>query len=290
MIAHQRSSLIQDSSPPMTPLIHPTAVIDPRAELHPTVQVGAYAVIGGRVTIGAGTVVGHHAIIEGRVEIGERNEIFPGAAIGLASQDMKYDGSDSLVRIGNDNRIREYVTINRANYENEATIIGNGNLLLAYVHVGHDCIIEDQVVITNAVSIGGHVYVESRARIGGMVGIHQFVHIGRLAMVGAMSRIDRDVPPYVLVEGNPSRIRTLNLVGLKRAGVTDLDNGQTFQRLKKAFRLLYRSDLTFQEALEQVGQLADDDYLQHLYRFLLLSQTPGRRGLIPGRRSHQEEE
>jgi UDP-N-acetylglucosamine acyltransferase len=291
MITHQRSSsTIHISSPPMTTLIHPTAVIDPRAELHPTVQVGAYAVIGGRVSIGAGTIVGHHAIIEGWVEIGERNEIFPGAAIGLASQDMKYDGSNSLVRIGNDNRIREYVTINRANYENEATVIGNGNLLLAYVHVGHDCIIEDNVVITNAVSIGGHVYIESRARIGGMVGIHQFVHIGRLAMVGAMSRIDRDVPPYMLVEGNPSRIRTLNLVGLKRAGIADLEAGQVLQLLKKAFRLLYRSELTFRDAVEQLGHLAENDYLQHLYKFLLLSQSDGRRGLVPGRRGSQEDE
>ncbi len=289
--SYQHSSFtIHDSSQPMTTLIHPTAVIDPRAELHPTVQVGAYAVVGGRVTIGADTIVGHHAIIEGRVEIGARNEIFPGAAIGLASQDMKYDGSDSLVRIGDDNRIREYVTINRANYENEATIIGNGNLLLAYVHVGHDCIIEDHVVITNAVSIGGHVYIESRARIGGMVGIHQFVHVGRMAMVGAMSRIDRDVPPYVLVEGNPSRIRTLNLVGLKRAGIADLEDGRIFQLLKKAFRLLYRSDLTFQDALDQLGHLADNDYLKHLYKFLVSSQTEGRRGLVPGRRSSQEDE
>jgi len=268
--------------------IHPTAVIHPGAELHPTVKVGPYAVVGNGVTIGAETVVGAHVVIEGRAEIGSRNHIFPGAVIGTASQDIKYDGADSLVRIGDGNRIREFVTIHRANAEGEATTIGNGNLLLAYVHVGHDCLIEDKVIITNAVSIGGHVQIESQARIGGMVGIHQFVHIGRLAMVGAMGRIDRDVPPYMLVEGNPSRVRSLNLVGLKRAGVTDLESGQVFQSLKKAFRLLYRSDLTLAQALDQLGFLPEHPYLQHLHQFIQLSSSKGRRGLIPGRRHKLE--
>ncbi|MCL6433227.1 MAG: acyl-ACP--UDP-N-acetylglucosamine O-acyltransferase [Leptolyngbyaceae cyanobacterium HOT.MB2.61] len=267
----------------MTTLIHPTAVIHPNAELHPTVQVGAYAVIGPKVKVGPGTTIGHHVILDGWTEIGARNQIFPGVAIGLEPQDQKYDGSESLVRIGDDNYIREYVTINRATGAGEATVIGNGNWLLAYVHVAHNCVIEDQVVITNAASLAGHVWVESRARIGGMVGIHQFVHVGRLAMIGAMGRIDRDVPPYTLVEGHPARVRSLNLVGLKRAGFAE-NGGQALRSLKKAFRILYRSGLTFNEALEQLDGLSDSEHVQHLYQFLQKSQKPGRRGVIPGKR------
>ncbi len=268
----------------MTTLIHPTAVIHPAAEVHPTAQIGAYAVIGPRVKIGPETTVGAHVVIDGWTEIGARNHIFPGAAIGLEPQDLKYDGSISLVRIGDDNRIREYVTINRATRADEATLIGNGNLLMAYVHVAHNCVLEDNIVIANSVALAGHVHIESRAVIGGVLGVHQFVHIGRLAMVGGMSRIDRDVPPYMLVEGNPSRVRSLNQVGLKRAGLVDGDGGRTFQSLKKAYRLLYRSGLTFNEALERLDLLPESEPLANLRRFLVASQQPDRRGLIPGRR------
>lgn len=268
----------------MTTLIHPTAVIHPAAELHPTVQIGAYAVIGPRVKIGPETTVGAHVVIDGWTEIGARNHIFPGAAIGLEPQDLKYDGSISLVRIGDDNRIREYVTINRATRASEATLIGNGNLLMAYVHVAHNCVLEDNIVIANSVALAGHVHIESRAVIGGVLGVHQFVHIGRLAMVGGMSRIDRDVPPYMLVEGNPSRVRSLNQVGLKRAGLVDLDGGRAFQVLKKAYRLLYRSGLTLSEALERFELLPESEPLANLRRFLVASQQPDRRGVIPGRR------
>ncbi len=268
----------------MTTLIHPTAVIHPAAELHPTVQIGAYAVIGPRVKIGPETTVGAHVVIDGWTEIGARNHIFPGAAIGLEPQDLKYDGSISLVRIGDDNRIREYVTINRATRASEATLIGNGNLLMAYVHVAHNCVLEDNIVIANSVALAGHVHIESRAVIGGVLGVHQFVHIGRLAMVGGMSRIDRDVPPYMLVEGNPSRVRSLNQVGLKRAGLVDLDGGRAFQALKKAYRLLYRSGLTLSEALERFELLPESEPLANLRRFLVASQQPDRRGVIPGRR------
>ncbi len=268
----------------MKTLIHPTAVIHPGAELHPTVQVGAYAVIGEKVKVGAGTVIGAHVVIDGDTQIGECNQIFPGAAIGLEPQDLKYDGSPTRVIIGNGNKIREYVTINRATREPEATLIGNNNLLMAYSHVAHNCTIEDSVIITNSVALAGHVYIESKAVIGGVLGVHQFVRIGRLAMVGGMSRIDRDVPPYMLVEGNPSRVRSLNQVGLKRSGIAELDQGQVFQTLKKAFRILYRSGLTLNQALEQLELLPASEQLQHLHHFLQLSQTKGRRGLIPGRR------
>lgn len=274
----------------MATLIHPTAVIHPGAELHPTVEVRPYAVIGAKVKIGPETIVGEHVVLDGWTEIGARNQIFPGAAIGLASQDKKYDGTDSLVKIGDDNRIREFVTINCATYADEVTLIGDRNLIMAYTHIAHNCVIENQVIITNAVSLGGHVYIESQARVGGMSGIHQGVRIGRLAMVGGMSRITRDVPPYSLVEGGVARVRSLNLVGLQRAGITDLADGQVFQSLKKAFRLLYRSGLSLNEALEKLETLLDNDHLQHLYHFLKLSQQEGRRGPTPGAKDSKDED
>jgi UDP-N-acetylglucosamine acyltransferase len=260
-------------------LIHQTAVIHPNAELHPTVKVGAYAVIGEHVKVGPETVIGPHVVLDGLTEIGARNQIFPGAAIGMEPQDLKYVGEPTRVKIGDNNLIREFVTINRATGAGETTVLGNGNLLMAYVHVGHNCILEDSVVISNSVALAGHVYIESRARLSGVFGVHQFVHIGRHAMIGGMTRIDRDVPPFMLVEGNPSRIRTLNLIGLKRAGFTP----EELQILKKAFRFLYRSELNFKDALEELEILSDNEHLQHLRRFLLLSQMPGRRGLIPGK-------
>ncbi len=243
-------------------------------------KVGAYAVIGEQVTIGPGTIIDSHVVIEGPTEIGAENHIFSGAVIGTEPQDLKYDGSPSRVKIGDHNRIREYVTINRATGQGEVTVVGNHNLLMAYVHVAHNCVIEDGVVIANAVSLAGHVHVESRATIGGVLGVHQFVHIGSHSMLGGMSRIDRDVPPFMLVEGNPARVRTLNLIGLRRAGII----GQEMTQLKKAFRLLYRSGHTISDALDQLEMLADNQKLQHLHNFLKASHgQEGRRGSIPGR-------
>jgi UDP-N-acetylglucosamine acyltransferase len=270
-------------------LIHPTAVIHPDAELHPTVQVGPYTVIGPYVKIGPDTSIGAHVTLEGPTEIGACNRIFPGAAIGLEPQDRKYVGEHSWVKIGDGNCIRECVTINRATGEGGVTRIGNNNLLLAYTHVAHNCEIEDSVTISNAATLAGHVHVESQAIISGVLGIHQFVHIGRLAMVGGMSRIDRDVPPFMLVEGNPARVRSLNRVGLERAGLADLEQGQAVKSLKKAFRILYRSGLTLEEALEQLDLLPDSEILEHLRQFCHHARMPGRRGLTPGRRSSGSE-
>ena len=263
----------------MRTLIHPTAVIDEHAQLHPTVKVEPYAVIGAQVTIGANTVVGSHAIIDGWTEIGTNNQIFPGAAIGLEPQDLKYQGANSRVIIGDRNRIREYVTINRATKEGEATIIGNDNLLMAYTHVGHNCLIDDEVVIANSVAIAGHVKIESRAIISGVLGIHQFVHIGQMAMVGGMSRISRDVPPYMMVEGNPARVRSLNLVGLKRRGFSRTE----IREFKKAFSLLYLQRIPLDQAIKQLDLLSDNQHIQHLQNFIRQSSSSGRRGLIVGK-------
>lgn len=263
--------------------IHPTAVVHPSAELDPTVQIGPYAIIGENVKIGAGTTVGAHAIIEGPTIIGVGNQIFPGAAIGLDSQDLKYKGGETWVKIGNYNRIREYVTINRATGIGEATVIGNHNLLMAYVHIAHNCTLEDNVKIANATSLAGDVHVESDAVISGVLGIHQFVRVGRLSMIGGMTRIQRDVPPFTIVEGTPARVRALNFVGLDRAGYTN----EEITVLKKAFRTIYYSNKTLNQALDELDLLPGYDTVQQLQRFLKLSiegkKDNKRRGPIPGK-------
>jgi UDP-N-acetylglucosamine acyltransferase len=263
--------------------IHPTAVVHPGAELDPTVQIGPYAIIGENVTIGAGTTVGAHAIIEGPTTIGVGNQIFPGAAIGLESQDLKYKGGETWVKIGNYNRIREYVTINRATGIGEATVIGNHNLLMAYVHVAHNCTIEDNVKIANATSLAGDVYVESEAVISGVLGIHQFVRVGRLSMIGGMTRIQRDVPPFTIVEGTPARVRSLNLVGLQRAAYAP----EEIAILKKAFRTIYYSHKTIERSLDDLDLFPNYESVQQLQRFLRQSidgkKDNKRRGPIPGK-------
>lgn len=275
MLTYQRTG---DAS--LKTLIHPTAVIHPLANLHPTVQIGPYAIIGENVKIGADTSIGAHVVIEGPTEIGVGNRIFAGAIIGSEPQDLKYKGGESWVKIGNYNQIREYVTINRATGEDEVTQLGDHNLLMAYAHVAHNCIIENEVIIANSVALAGHIHIESKARISGVLGVHQFVHIGSLAMVGGMSRIERDVPPFAIVEGNPARVRSLNLIGLQRSGLSAEDLSQ----LKKAFRLIYRSEMSFTEALKQLELVCENSFVQHFYRFLHDSTNlKQRRGPIPGK-------
>lgn len=260
-------------------MIHPTAIIDKKAELDSTVTVEPNVVIGAGVKIGANTVVGANVVLAGNTEIGADNKIFPGAAIGLEPQDLKYKGAPSVVRIGDRNVIREFVTINRATAEGEETVIGNDNLLMAYVHVAHNCIIKDRVIIANSVSLAGHVEIDSKAVIGGMLGVHQFVHIGTMAMLGGMSRIERDVPPFMTVEGNPSRVRALNAVAFKRNNFSS----EEIRELKQAYRILYRSGLTLAQALDKLASFTTNDKVKLLHDFLLLSSTDtSRRGPIPG--------
>jgi UDP-N-acetylglucosamine acyltransferase len=268
-----------------TTLIHPTAVIAPGAQVHPSANIGPYAVIGEKVSVGADTHIGAHAVIEGYTKIGDRNRIFPHAAIGLEPQDLKYDGSMSLVEIGNDNAIRECVTINRPTRLGEVTRLGNHNLIMAYAHVAHNCSIGDRVIIANSVALAGHVEIESHARISGLVGVHQFVRIGCYAMVGGMSRIERDVPPYTMVEGNPSRVRGLNQVLLRRSGIAQESDGQVYKELREAFRILYRAGLTLEEAISKLEAMTDNAHVRHLYEFLRASsEDPARRGPVPGRK------
>ena len=260
--------------------IHHAAHVSPKAEIGKGVHVGSGAVIGPDVIIGQNTWIGPNAIIEGKVKIGSNNKIFPGACIGLEPQDLKYKGDFTEVLIGDDNIFRECVTINRATFEGEKTIIGNKNLLMAYSHLGHNCEIGNQVVIANSVQIAGHVVVEDRAVIGGCLGIHQFVHIGYLAMVGGMTRVDRDVPPYCLAEGHPGRIRGLNTVGIKRKNL-DKDNKEEYLQLRRVWNLLFRSEYVISTSLKMARQ---ENLLQssaRLCKFLELSTGKGRRGSMP---------
>ena len=260
--------------------IHAFADVSPKAELGNGVYVGSGAVIGPDVIVGPNTWIGPNVIIEGSVQIGLNNKIFAGACIGLEPQDLKYKGDVTGVLIGDNNTFRECVTINRATFKGEKTIIGNQNLLMAYTHLGHNCEIGNNIVIANSVQIAGHVVVEDRAVIGGCLGIHQFSHIGYLAMVGGMTRVDRDVPPYCLAEGHPGRIRGLNQVGIKRKNL-DKENKEEYLQLKRIWNLLFKSEYVISDSLKIARQ---ENLLQSSARlcgFIELSIGKGRRGPMP---------
>jgi UDP-N-acetylglucosamine acyltransferase len=266
--------------------IHKFADVSSKAELGKGVCVGSGAVIGPDVIVGSNTWIGPNVIIQGKVKIGSNNKIFPGACIGLEPQDLKYRGDSTDVLIGDNNTFREFVTINRATFEGEKTIVGNQNLLMAYSHLGHNCEIGNSVVIANSVQIAGHVVIEDRAVIGGCLGIHQFVHIGYLAMVGGMTRVDRDVPPYCLAEGHPGRMRGLNKVGIKRQTI-DKDNKEEYLQLKRIWNLLFKSEYVISDGLKIARQ---ENLLQSSARlcgFIELSIGKGRRGLMASIMSHK---
>jgi UDP-N-acetylglucosamine acyltransferase len=230
--------------------IHVTATIHPKAELADGVSVGPYAVIGEHVRLGAGTTVGPHAVIEGWTTIGNSCDIGVGAVLGGAPQDLKYRGQRSFLRIGDYTCIREYVTVHRSAEEDGITIVGAHDFLMAYTHVAHDCRLGDHVIMVNYAGLSGYVEVEDRAFISGHNAVHQFVRIGYLAMVSGASRVVKDIPPFMVAEGNPTRIRGLNLVGMRRLGLGPSVRGQ----LRRAYRLLYRSGLNTSQALEGMRQ------------------------------------
>ena len=260
--------------------VHPSAVVDSLAELEQGVIIGPGAVVGPEVKIGAQTWIGPNVVLEGRLIIGSRNRIFPGACLGQEPQDLKYKGAPTEVVIGDDNTIRECVTINRATYEGEQTKIGDGNLLMAYCHLGHNCVLGNGIVMSNSIQVAGHVVIEDRAVLGGCLGIHQFVHIGGLAMVGGMTRVDRDVPPYSLAEGHPGRLRGLNRVGLRRSGLEKQTTGE-IQQLQEIWTLLFRSDHVLTKGLELARRNSLMPAPEHLCGFIEESIQKGRRGPMP---------
>jgi len=230
------------------PAVHPTAIVAKGAELHPGVVIGPFAYIGPRVTLGAGTQVGLHAIIEGRTTIGSRCQVHHGAVIGNIPQDLKYRGAPTEVVIGNDTVVREYATIHAATEEGESTIVGNNVLLMAYTHIAHNCRIGNHVILANTVNLGGHVRIDDYAIIGGGTPVHQFVTIGCHAFVGGASRVPQDVPPYVKVAGNPLRACGLNSIGMDRRGIP----AEVRLEVKRAYRILYRSQLNVAQALSRI--------------------------------------
>lgn len=249
--------------------IHPSAIVDPHAELESGVQIGPYAVVGPHVHIGKETWVGPHAVIEGRTTIGVENRIFQFASVGAIPQDKKYRDEASELRIGDRNVIREFTTLNPGTAGGGMiTRIGHGNLIMAYAHVAHDCQLGDNIILANCATLGGHVSVEDYAGIGGLVGIHQFTRIGESAYLGAGSMVSLDVPPYCTAVGDRAHLRGLNIVGLKRRGWTS----QQVSLVKKAYRILFLEGTPFKEALTTIRSLApQSSELAHLAEFLVAS-------------------
>jgi UDP-N-acetylglucosamine acyltransferase len=228
--------------------IHPTAIIEPGAQLGTGVEVGPYAVIGAEVRLGDRCKVEHHASLIGKSEIGPDNHFHPFVAIGGRTQDLKYTGEPTYVTIGARNTFREFMTVNRGTSPGAYTTVGDDNTFLAYNHIAHDCKVGSRCVFSNNATLGGHVTVEDHVTIGGMTAIHQFCRIGRHAMLGGCTKIVQDAPPYFIADGNPSKIRGLNIIGLKRHEFPM----ETIRALRSAYRLLYDHDLNTSQALQQI--------------------------------------
>jgi UDP-N-acetylglucosamine acyltransferase len=268
--------------------LHPTASIHRQAELADGVSVGPYAVIGEHVRLGAGTIVGPHTVIEGWTTIGKNCDIGVGAVLGGAPQDLKYRGQRSFLQIGDHTCIREYVTVHRSAVEDGVTVVGAHDFLMAYTHVAHDCRLGDHVVMVNYAGLSGYVEVEDHAFISGHNAVHQFVRIGYLAMVSGASRVVKDVPPFMIAEGNPTRIRGLNIVGMRRLGLGPQLRGE----LRHAYRLLYRSGLNTSQALDGMRQAGlSSNEVQRLITFVEGAKRGICGGLRPmdGKRSEPEE-
>jgi len=248
-------------------MIHPTAVVDPKAEIGEDVEIGPYSVIEGEVVVGQGTRIGPHVFIGKNTQIGKGCQIFQFASIGEGPQALAYKGEKTLLLIGDQNVIRECVTLNRGTVHGGGkTVIGNGNLFMAYSHVGHDCVIGNQVILANSAALAGHILLEDHATIGGLSAVHQFCRVGTHAFVSGITGIAQDLPPYMLASGNRATLFGLNMVGLKRFKFPET----TLRALKKAYRIIFRAGLTLEKAL---GQIKDDEIsmvaeVQHLVQFI----------------------
>ncbi len=254
-------------------MIHPTAVIEPGARIGHEVRIGPHCWVGENVEIGDGTTLGANVVLDGWTTIGSGCTILHSASIGAPPQDLKFRGEKSYVEIGRNNVIREFVTVNRATTAEGVTRIGDDNLLMAYVHVAHECRIHDGTILANAVNLAGHVTVENFASIGGVTPVHQFVRIGEHAFIGGGSRIPKDIPPYLLAAGNPIRPAGINTVGLTRRGF----DASTRSLLQKAYRILYRSKRNVSQALEALeSELPATPEIERLIRFIRSSE----RGII----------
>ena len=250
--------------------IHPTAVIDPSAEIGAGVSIGPYSVIGPDVVIGDESWLGPHVVINGPTSIGRENKIFQFASVGEVPQDLKFEGEDTRLEIGDRNTIREFVTINRGTgVGGGVTRIGNDNLLMAYIHIAHDCIIGNNVILSNNASLAGHVTVADNVILGGFTLVHQFCTIGEHVFAGMGSAIAKDVPPYLIVTGAPATPHGLNKVGLKRRGFSE----EQIRQLTRAYKILYRQGLSLDEAKQQLQKLGEEDDDVRLFSEFLQQTT-----------------
>ena len=249
--------------------IHSTAVIHPRAQIGMGCQIGPYCVIGEHVVLGDQCVLHPHVVIDGHTTLGRENEIFPGASIGLKTQDLKWKGGLTRTQIGDHNTFRECVTINSATSDGEVTTVGSHNHILAYSHIAHNVTLGSHIIMSNVGTLAGHVTIEDHAVIGGVVAIHQFCRVGTMSMIGGCSKVVQDVPPYMLADGNPAQTRTVNKVGLERRGVSE----EAQAALKQAYKLLFREGLTISNALVKIeADLPPLPEIQHLLQFARTSE------------------
>ena len=272
--------MLRKAGSKMSAQIHESAVVSKSANIGNNVQIGPFCVIGDNVEIGDGSIIGPNAVIHGWTSIGKDCRIFQFASVGEDPQDLKFKGEKSYTFIGDRTVIREGATIHRATGEENETRIGSDCLLMAYIHVAHNCVLGNHVIMSNLASCAGHAIVEDRVVIGGMAGVHQFVKIGRNAMVGGMSKLVQDVVPYTIVDGHPAKVVGLNSVGISRAGIPL----EARHNIKKAYKILYRSGLTLTEAIAVIEQEVDScEEVEHFLRFLRNAE----RGICRERRDNE---
>jgi UDP-N-acetylglucosamine acyltransferase len=249
--------------------IHPAAFIDPGAQIGSGVTIGPNTVVGPDVVIGDDTWIGANCLVEGWTSIGSRCRVCHCSVLGSDPQDLKYRGEETYVRIGDDNTIREFTTVHRATGEGDETTIGSGNFIMAYAHIAHNCRVGNHTILANGVNMGGHVTIEDHASVSGLTVIHQFVRIGEYSYTGGGSRVPMDIVPYIKAAGNPPVVNGLNTVGLQRQGFA----AETIRVLKKAYRLLFRSNLNVSQALERIkSDLPGIPEILHLVEFIETSE------------------
>jgi UDP-N-acetylglucosamine acyltransferase len=249
--------------------IHPTAIVAAGAQIADDAVIGPYCVISSEAVIGGGTELISHVVIEGNTSLGKNNRVSPFAVLGGKTQDLKFQGGSPGVKIGDNNTIREYVTINAATNDNDFTTVGNDCHILAYSHIAHCCHIGNGVVIVNACQIAGHVVIEDMATIEGSVGIVQFMRVGAMAYVGAMSKISKDVPPYMIAHGDPIQVRSINRIGMERRGIDE----EGRKAIKEAYRILYRQDAPVAQALDKIeAEVEQTPEVKHLLEFCRTSE------------------
>ena len=260
----------------MSARIHPSALVEPGAELGADVEIGPFAYVGAGVHLGAGTRLHHHASVEGNTHLGAGCEVFPYANIGGKTQDLKYKGGNPGVRIGSRNVFREYVTVHAATNDGDLTVMGDDNVFLAHCHIAHDCIVGSHVVASNGSGLAGHVMVEDHVVFGAHSGVHQFCRVGSYAMISGYAKVVQDVAPFFIADGQPAVIRAINKVGLERNGFIP----ERIERVKQIYRTLFREGLNRTQALEKLS--AHEEAASDEFRRILAFAAKSERGMAPG--------